>query len=194
MAKGRAGSGPYTKDSPQVAIRLEPELDEALEQAMRREGVTVRGEMVRRLMKRGLASLADGAPLATPGALPRDAFAERAQAHVQALSDLLARQEGTDPAGALLAARGVEDAVRRWSDDRAGAYGLGLSADERMAQLVDSVTVLVRTTPTAERLSLWEALEGAVRARVQEDDDANDRERLRRHGETAARLAEQSKR
>ncbi len=179
--KASPGAGLYTKDSAQVGVRLEPELDEALTQLASGNSVG-RPEMARLLMRRGIRAVAEDAgrlpttpsvePLAPAQAAERGAYL------VEQLSDLLARFERTDPVRAVVLARGVERAARGWADDRAATHGIGLSRDERLAELVDSLVVLVRTAPPAECVSLWNAVLGAVTARAAEDYQAITGERL----------------
>lgn len=164
-------SAPYTRDAPQISLRLEPGLAEALDQ-LRRPGADSRAEMARLLIRRGLAAVAEeaGRPLAPPAEqLDRDAFVSLVHGLVLTLSTVLAAHEPHDPVATVLAARGVETAARGWADDRAASYGLGLAPAERLAQLVDSLTVLVRTAPPADRLPLWGQAIDAVSARSRED-------------------------
>lgn len=176
MAK-RQSTATYSPSSPQVNVKLEPELDEALRQLMEGNGITSRGEMARLLLRRGILAVAQDAgqlpqppverpPLTTAQAAERGAYV------VEQLSDLLARLETTDPVGAVVLARGVERAARGWADDRAASHGVGLSRDERLADLADSLAVVVRTAPVGERLPLWTAALGTVNARAREDYEA----------------------
>ncbi len=174
----------YTADSPQVNVKLEPELDDALRQLMAGNGVRSRGEMARLLIRRGIRAVAEEASaLPPPPADDRPPLTpaqvvERGAYLVEQLSDLLARSERTDPVRSVVLARGVEKAARGWADDRAAVHGVGLSRDERLAELVDSLTVLARTAPPAECVSLWHAVLGAVTARSREDYQAVTGERL----------------
>jgi len=171
MARGRGGSGPYTKDAPQVGVRLEPELDEALSQLAQGNGMG-RPEMARLLMRRGILAVSgDGAAGARPE-LSREQAAARGEYAVEQLSELLARFEQTDPIGAVVLARGVEASARGWADSRATTHGIGLSRDQRLADLLDSLVVLVRTAPPADQVPLWTAVLGAVTARSREDYEA----------------------
>jgi aspartate/methionine/tyrosine aminotransferase len=98
-----------------LAARVEPELVEAVEQLREGNGIESQSDMVRLLIRRGVKAVVDGDnPAAVKQPLNREQYAERAQALMEALSDLLARVESHDPEGAILLAGAARDAFTRY--------------------------------------------------------------------------------
>jgi hypothetical protein len=154
-----------------LTLRVEQEVLDNVPALQTALGARDRSDALRQALEVGFSTVLSRQedPVPEPQALPRDVFAQHIAAHMNALSAVLDQQKTQDPVGAVLAARGVESAARGWADARAATVGVGLSGEERVAQLVDSLVVLVRSAPEPDRLPLWQAVLGAVTARSRED-------------------------
>jgi ribonuclease D len=98
-----------------LAARVEPELVEAVEQLRTGNGIESQSDMVRLLIRRGVRAVADeDRPRTVKQPLNQEQYAERAQALMEALSDLFARVESHDPEGALLLAGDARSAFTQY--------------------------------------------------------------------------------
>lgn len=107
-----------------LRARVEPQLAEAVEQLQRGNGIRSQGEMVRLLVRRGIRAVAEEQqrPLGPP--LTRHDYQQRAYGFMEALSDLIARVETHDPAGAVSLAEAVRTAAFRYEQDLKARHGV----------------------------------------------------------------------
>ncbi len=113
-----------TAEKTVVSVRFETELVQAIDQLARGNNED-RAEMVRLLVRRGMRALVDEARKRVSVAAPdmsRHGYDQRAEAFMEALSDLLAKMAEHDLEGAVDLSRRATESFAAYSADLDGTF------------------------------------------------------------------------
>ncbi len=113
------GTGPNTREARQVNVRLDERMEAAVKRLKEQQGWSDTAA-TRHLVSLGATALSSPTPLPP---LTREEYAQRAVVVMELLSDLIARVEAHDPAGAVLLAGAVRSAAVEYEETLKKRHG-----------------------------------------------------------------------